>query len=115
MKFGLAGAPDKAREMGVAIRILFDGMFTGKRLKDYDAPEGYRYAASRPIINGDIKANGGKIEAFGHAFEAALREAGYVPGAAVPNKPTTPTAQTSGGFWAALCRFLLALIKGGKK
>ncbi|RDL51790.1 Lysozyme RrrD [Ensifer sp. M14] len=28
---------------------------------------------------------------------------------------TAPTAPTTGGFWAALGRFLLALIKGGKK
>jgi len=114
-KFGLSGAPDKAREMGTAVRILFDGMidgvFTGKRLKDYDAPEGYRYAASRAIINGDVKANGGKIETLGRAFEAALREAGYSPGAATPTTPTAP----AGGFWAALGRFLLALLKGGKK
>ncbi len=36
-----------------------------------------RYAASRAIINGDIRQNGPKIEAYGRAFEAALREAGY--------------------------------------
>lgn len=115
VKFGLAGAPDAAKNMATAIKILFDGMingvFTGKRLKDYDAPEGYRYAASRAIINGDVRANGGKIETWGRAFEAALREAGYSPGAALPTTPTAP----AGGFWAALGRFLLALIKGGKK
>ncbi len=115
VKFGLGGTPDRAKDMATAIKILFDGMidgvFTGKRLKDYDAPEGYRYAASRAIINGDVKANGGKIEALGRAFEAALREAGYVPGAATP----APTKPATGGFLAWLGRFLLALIKGGKK
>lgn len=116
VKFGLAGTPDKAHDMATAIRILFDGMtdgvFTGKRLANYDAPEGYRYAASRAIINGDVKANGARIEKYGRAYEAALREAGYVPGVVTP---TTPTAPAGGGFWAALGRFLLALIKGGKK
>ncbi len=115
VKFGLGGAPDKAKEMATAIKILFDGMingvFTGKRLANYDSADGYRYAASRAIINGDVKANGGKIETLGRAFEAALREAGYNPTAATP-APTKPTAI---GFWAALGRFLLALLKGGKK
>lgn len=115
VKFGLAGAPDAAKTMATAIKILFDGMidgvFTGKRLKDYDAPEGYRYAASRAIINGDVKANGGKIETLARAFEAALRGAGYSPGAATP----VPTKPATGGFLAWLGRFLLALIKGGKK
>ncbi len=113
-KFGLAGAPDKAAEMSIAVRILFDGMiggiFTGKRLADYDGADCYRYAASRAIINGDVKANGARIHKYGRAFEAALRSAGYAPG-----KPTTPTAPAATGFWAALGRFLLALLKGGKK
>lgn len=87
-KFGIAAAPEQASEMATAVRILFDGMteglFTGKRLSDFDTDEslsgaatGYRYAASRAIINGDIRQNGPKIEAYGRAFEAALREARY--------------------------------------
>ncbi|WP_139108535.1 MULTISPECIES: hypothetical protein [unclassified Ensifer] len=88
-KFGLEHAPDRASEMTTAVRVLFDGMieglFTGKRLSDFDtidsssAASGYRYAASRAIINGDVRQNGVKIEAYGRAFEAALREAGYGP------------------------------------
>ncbi|MNW06344.1 hypothetical protein D3C71_2027300 [compost metagenome] len=90
---------------------MVDGIFTGRKLKDYDSAYGYRYAASRAIINGDGKANGAKIEKYGRAFEAALRAAGYDA-----TKPTTPTAPAAtGGFWAALGRFLLALLKGGKK
>ncbi|ANK72792.1 hypothetical protein FA04_09225 [Ensifer adhaerens] len=87
-KFGLVEMPDRACDPATAIRILFDGMvhglFTGKRLTDFDtddsrsaAATGYRYAASRAIINGDIRQNGPKIEAYGRAFEAALRAAGY--------------------------------------
>ncbi len=87
MKFGLADAPDRANDMATAVRVLFDGMieglFTGRRLSDFDtvggspADSGYRYAASRAIINNDVRQNGAKIEAFGRSFEAALREAGY--------------------------------------
>ncbi|OKP79756.1 hypothetical protein BTE77_06610 [Ensifer adhaerens] len=113
-RFGLAGVPDDAGKMPAAIRILFDGMiggiFTGRKLKDYDSADGYRYAASRAIINGDGKANGARIEKYGRAFEGALRAAGYGT-----TKPTTPTAPAATGFWAALGRFLLALLKGGKK
>ena len=116
-KFGLAGTPDKASQMATAIRILFDGMtdgmFRGKRLADYDSAAGYLYAASRAIINDDVKANGKKIEKYGRAFEAALRAAGY--SAKKPTVPAAPTAPAKSGFWAALGRFLLALIKGGKK
>ncbi|KSV79960.1 hypothetical protein N185_02150 [Sinorhizobium sp. GW3] len=87
-KFGLVEMPDRACDPATAIRVLFDGMvhglFTGKRLTDFDtddsrsaAATGYRYAASRAIINGDIRQNGPKIEAYGRAFEAALRAADY--------------------------------------
>lgn len=86
-KFGIAAAPDEASKMSVAVRILFDGMerglFTGKKLAEYDylvttKPEvpGYRFYASRAIVNGDVQANGSKIDAYGKAFEAALRDAG---------------------------------------
>lgn len=59
-KFGIEANPDRALEMGVAIKILFDGMingsFTGKRLVDYfeavvDDPQG-----ARRIVNGTDKA-----------------------------------------------------------
>ncbi|KSV64026.1 lytic enzyme [Sinorhizobium sp. GW3] len=103
-KFGLAGAPETAGDMVTAIRILFDGMeqglFTGKKLAHYDYlvttnPEvsGYRFYASRAIINGDVQTNGGKIDAYGKAFEAALKAAGYAPGINVPvpsPKPEQP-------------------------
>jgi len=85
---GIEGNPDKALEMETAVRILFDGMikgtFTGKRLSDYDQVVtksplvmSYRYYASRAIINGDMAVNGGHIDTYGKAFEAALREARY--------------------------------------
>ncbi|WP_342242690.1 hypothetical protein [Ensifer sp. OTU672] len=112
-KFGFVGTPDKAAEMGVALRILFDGMagglFTGRKLKDYAAADGYRYAASRAIINGDVKANGTRIEKYGRAYEAALKAAGYVAGLA------QPIARAATGFWAALGRFLLCAHKGRRE
>lgn len=59
-KFGIADNPDKALELDVAIRILFEGMvegkFTGRCLDDYfnatkEDPEG-----ARRIVNGKDKA-----------------------------------------------------------
>ena len=124
-KFGIAGAPEAASDMATAVRIIFDGMvdglFTGKKLADYDylvttKPEvpGYRFYASRAIINGDVQANGTKIDAYGKAFEAALKAAGYAPriNAPVPTpkpeqpEPTTPKPAAGGGW---LARFIEAL------
>ena len=122
-KFGLVGTPDKASEMATALRILFDGMtggiFTGRKLNDYDAADGYRYAASRAIINGDVKANGGKIEAYGKAFEAALKAAGYAAGVPIltPKPEPEPTAKIEpqpipdGNWLARLLQALAALFK----
>lgn len=94
-RFGIASNPDQALDLDTSVRILFDGMmlgtFTGKRLSDYDRGGSYDYKGSRAIINGDVTANGGKIETYGKAFEAALRAAAYVPQAPQP-KPTIPPA-----------------------
>lgn len=112
-KFAIAWAPDKASEMATAVNILFDGMtlglFTGKKLADYDflvtktpAVPGYRYYVSRSIINGDVPTNGSKIEKYGKAFEAALRAAGYAPQSTTPkpietsvSSPKTETQSTA--------------------
>jgi putative chitinase len=60
--------------------------------------------SARRIINGTDKAK--TIAGHAAVFEAALKAGDYGTRAVVP---------ASGGFWAALGRFLLALIKGGKK
>lgn len=106
-KFGLAENPDAASEMATAVRILFDGMtkgmFTGKKLADYDylvtrspgIPD-FKYYASRAIINGDTAANGAEIALYAKAFEKALRSAGYVPKANLPAGTTIPVDLPSG-------------------
>jgi putative chitinase len=86
--------------MATAVRILFDGMikgtFTGKRLPDYDQVVtktplvmSYRYYASRAIINGDMAVNGGHIDTYGKAFEAALKAAGYAAVKAPADEPVS--------------------------
>lgn len=76
-KWGLTEATaDKALELPTAVRILFDGltkgMFTGKKLSDYD-----NYKDMRQAINGDGALNGATIAGYAMQYEKALREAGY--------------------------------------
>jgi len=111
-ELGLKGALlrdfNLAMRQDIAAKIMFEGMtagwFTGKRLSDYIVGDKADYVGSRRIINGTDKAK----TIAGHAlvFEAALKAGGYGV-----SKPAAP----AGGFWAALVRFLLALIKGAKK
>lgn len=147
---GIAGNPEAAAEMATAVRILFDGMtkgtFTGKKLSDFDYfvtrnPDvpGFKYYASRAIINADVARNGALIAGYAKAFEKALREAGYSPKFKTPSPgvepapaPPIPAADASaaggkrpakieqgpvpsGGWLSALLAILLSAIKGWKK
>ncbi|MBO1040394.1 chitinase [Brucella pituitosa] len=59
-KYGIGGAPEKALEDGVAVRILFDGMingkFTGRKLADYFGKGKADPEGARAIVNGTDKA-----------------------------------------------------------
>jgi hypothetical protein len=110
-ELGLKGALlrdfNLAMRQDIAAKIMFEGMtagwFTGKRLGDYIVGDKADYVGARRIINGTDKAK--TIAGHAAVFEAALKAGGY---------GGRPAAQ-AGGFWAALGRFLLALIKGGEK
>lgn len=104
-KWGLTGNPEKALELPTAVRILFDGltkgMFTGKRIGDYD-----NYKDMRRAINPD--GNGATIAALAVKYEKALREAGYAPGTAglrpaaeggVVLAPIAVGAASGGSIW----------------
>ncbi|MCF6370688.1 peptidoglycan-binding protein [Rhizobium halophilum] len=82
----LVADPDRAMEMPIAVKILFDGMergsFTSKGFNDFideldesDALDRAEYKAARKIINGTDKAD--VIAGYALAFEGALRQAGY--------------------------------------
>ena len=145
-KFGISGNPEAASEMATAVRILFDGMtkgmFTGKKLADYDYlvtrnPDvpGFKYYSSRAIINGDVATNGAQIATYAKAFEKALVAADYKAKAAdlgtAPKPPDTsmsspkntdagtiPSAKieqgpaASGNWLSALLSALLKLLRG---
>lgn len=120
---------EQALDLKTSVRIVFDGMidgkFTGKKLADYDQivtktplVMAYRYYASRAIVNGDTAANGGHIDTYGKAFEAALKAAGYAGVKAEPAiipEPAKPAkieqGPAAGGNWlTALIAALLALF-----
>jgi putative chitinase len=147
-KLGLT--KQSALDLKTSVRATFDGMekglFTGKKLADYDylittnpAVPGYKYYASRAIVNGDTAGNGAKIAEYAKAFEKALRSAGYVPkttltaGTAIPvdlsvgkDFTLTPVAEAklekpvkieqgpvpSGNWLSALIAALANLLKG---
>jgi putative chitinase len=140
-----------ALDLKTSVRATFDGMekglFTGKKLADYDYlvtrnPDvpGFKYYASRAIVNGDTAGNGAMIASYAKAFEKALRDAGYsqkVAGAGAmsispartnfglgpeatvpaPDPIGTPAIITqgpaqSGGWLSALLAVLLNAFKG---
>jgi len=74
LKVPLTENPDKTLEWDIALDILFlgmrDGMFTGRKLKDYDFPVEYR--AARAIVNGDVRKNGTAIANEAQVFLQAL-------------------------------------------
>ena len=127
-KFGVT--KQSALDLKTSVRVMFDGMekglFTGRKLSDYDymlfvdpPKPAFKYYASRAIVNGDMAVNGKKIEAYGKAFEAALRAADYVPRFNVPTptpKPKQPVKIEpkpipDGNWLARLLQAIAALFK----
>lgn len=113
-KFGLAKTPGDALKLGVAVRILFDGMidgkFTNRRLSDYfnslkDDPIG-----ARLIVNGNDKARliAGYHRNFLDAINAAVET--YVDdGRDVKSedaKPDDVPVTQSKSLWSILTMFL---------
>lgn len=145
-KLGLTKAT--ALDLKTSVRATFDGMeqglFTGKKLSDYDYlitrnPDvpGYKYYASRAIVNGDTAVNGAMIAGYAKAFERALVAAGYAPSrdlgitpksskssassGKTPDLDITPPAKIepgqvpSGNWLSAFLKALLEIVKGWKK
>lgn len=137
-KLGLS--KESALDLKTSVRATFDGMerglFTGKKLADYDylvtrSPDvaGYKYYASRAIINGDTAGNGAMIASYAKAFEKALRDAGYTGKVPQPSAIPIPTPKPadpeippviaqgpapSGNWLSALLTFFLSIFKGPK-
>lgn len=125
-KFGIENEPDSALDLEVSVHILvtgmLKGMFTGKKLSDYDKGDTYDHRLSRAIINADVLTNGPKIEAYGKMFEKALRGAGYsavvvppppdIPASPEPvPAPTVPEPEERPTLLGAILNFFASLFK----
>lgn len=91
-KFGLEDNPEGALTLVVAVSILIQGMtkgmFTGKKLSDYNLPASFRSA--RAIVNGDVTANGTTIAGHAMDFLSALNAAGYTRASVTVEPDLTP-------------------------
>jgi len=115
-KYGIDDNPTAILTEQVSVDVLFDGMingkFRGKKLADYDGPNGFDFVAARGIINSDVTANGAKYAGYARAFLNAMkagdRSAVDVPLSVDDDKPATD------GIFTAIIKALVALF-GGKK
>lgn len=110
----LVSNPHLAMESEIAARILVEGcasgMFTGKKLGDFNGSP-YDHYNARAIVNGDKGKNGRKIAGYARAFERALVAAGYAPR---PKPVSVPTLEGQGGGLGAIFRAILDFFTGGK-
>ena len=92
--FGIEGAPDKALDLGVATRILINGMisgaFSGARLSDYFRPGREDWVKARAIINGRDKAE--LVAGYGRVFWEGLLGASPAADFGVGEKPPLAAA-----------------------
>ncbi len=120
----LAAEPGRALELPISAKIAAEGMkrgmFTGKKLADYDRPDGFDHYNARSIVNGDKdkadrgarKTVGALVADYAEAFETALHGAGWREGPALPPDvekpapnpvaPPQPPENAPFGVWARL-------------
>ena len=88
----LVGDPDRALDLDVAVKILFEGMlrglFTGKKLDDFFHADLTDWVGARRIINGTDQAH--TIAVFAQQFSAALRIAAREAPAPVASAAGSP-------------------------
>ena len=107
--------PSKALELPISARIAVlgceRGLFTGKRLADYDTLSGFDHINARRIVNGYVAEQAAQVARAARAFEAALEAAGYAPAVApIPDHvPVTPD-QKQGGLLMLILK-LLRIVK----
>ena len=112
-KFGITNFDD-ALKLDVSARIAVEGMaggmFTGKKLADYDFPIDLcnpPRSHPRRIVNGSDGSDG-KVQAYHLAFAAALEVAGWQPSAL----EVAPSPEPAAGLWVRILGLLASLIKG---
>lgn len=108
--------PEKALDPVISAKVAVYGceygLFTGKKLADFDG-EPFDHFSARAIVNGDKRVTGHDVSDYALAFTKALRAAGYAEKRPASARKAPSTAQTTeNGIWALLRRILKAL-KGG--
>ena len=130
-KFGITNFAD-ALNLDVSARIavegMRDGMFTCKKLADYDFPSALDNPPRtnpRRIVNG-VDGSDDKVQAHHMAFAAALEAGGWQPAREVHPAPVArPVARPAPvvapdapaddmSLWARLFELLASLIKGNR-
>jgi putative chitinase len=95
--FGIEGAPAKALEPDIAIRILLNGMvsgaFSGARLSDYFRPGREDWVKARAIINGRDKAE--LVAGYGRVFYEGLGGNAPLPASSLPAQPLRQEPHTT--------------------
>lgn len=115
--------PSRALDLDVSATISVvgceRGLFTGKRLSDYDTPNGFDHVQARRIVNGFVRDQANDVAKAAQAFAAALAEAGHAPQgrATAPKSPSSAPTQPkqSTGLLAALLTGLARYFSGRSK
>jgi len=122
-KFGITNYAEALRldvSARIAVEGMREGMFTGKKLADFNIPQDLDNPPRtnpRRIVNG-ADGSDDKVRTHHMVFAAALEAAGWqqaqkpVATPVVPPAPA-PTADTS-GFWATIAAIIRSIF-GGKK
>ena len=122
-KFSPLVGVDLVKNPGKALNLPFSakiavvgcerGMFTGKRLANFDMPTGYDHLNARRIVNRFVLKQAEAVADASEAFEAALVAGGYVGPRTAPAPDYeigTPTEAEPGGLLMLILK-LLRIVK----
>lgn len=123
----LVAHPERALELPVSAEIAVEGckagIFTGKKLSDFDKPDGYDHANARMIVNGDWKVVGPHIVRYAEKFESALKAGAWMllpagPSVIMPkaeNKAAAAAADNSDNWFAAVVKIIAGFFRKREK
>ena len=119
-KFGITNYADALKpdvSARIAVEGMREGMFTGKKLADFNFPQDLDNPPRtnpRRIVNG-ADGSDDKVRTHHMTFAAALEAAGWQQeSAATPVPPAPAPAADTPGFWATIAAVIRSIF-GGKK
>lgn len=90
----LVANPSRALDLDISAKVAVlgceKGLFTGRKLADYDTSVCYNHKQARRIVNGYVEKQAGDVANCATHFAIALRAAGYSPTRAAPARPVAP-------------------------